>query len=418
MFRNYLDKIFDTSEDYLKKIFNDKEYNILIEKLKKGNFKTNQEYVEFFINTYTNFIKSKYQFEYKSNKKLTKFVEDKKNNLKIIWGDCLNVLRKMDNESIQLMVTSPPYYNAREYSQWKDINDYLDDMREIIRETFRVLDNHRVWVFNVGDIFANPKTKTKSVWGKQRLPLGAYFIKIFEEEGFTFVDDFIWDKGEPQSERNKNANKPYPLYQYPLNCYEHILIFHKHRIDLTRFPCPRCGTLKVNGNTQSEPGLQSWECKNNKCFERSKSNRGKRFSLKTNMTQSENRKNSSIDEAILKKWRRDITKFNPVIKINSKGDNTLGHTAPFPKDIPEMAIKMFSFVGEKVLDPFAGSFTSAIVAVNLDRIGIGIELGKKEFEGPIMKNIKKNQDILFSKKFKIDKFDLSKEKKLNKQLGK
>ena len=136
------------------------------------------------------------------------------------------------------------------------------------------------------------------------------------------------------------------------------------------------------------------------------------------MTQSENRKNSSIDEAILKKWRRDITKFNPVIKINSKGDNTLGHTAPFPKDIPEMAIKMFSFVGEKVLDPFAGSFTSAIVAVNLDRIGIGIELGKKEFEGPIMKNIKKNQDILFSKKFKIDKFDLSKEKKLNKQLGK
>ena len=120
----------------------------------------------------------------------------------------------MDNESIDLMVTSPPYYNARDYSQWANIDDYLQDMREIIRETFRVLDNHKVWVFNVGDIFDNPKTKTKSVWGKQRIPLGAYFIKIFEEEGFTFVDDYIWDKGEVQSQRQKNAGKPYPYYQY------------------------------------------------------------------------------------------------------------------------------------------------------------------------------------------------------------
>ena len=86
----------------------------------------------------------------------------------------------MDSESIHCMVTSPPYYNAREYSQWENINDYLDDMRTIIRESYRVLENNRVWVFNVGDIFDNPKTKTKSVWGKQRIPLGAYFIKLFE----------------------------------------------------------------------------------------------------------------------------------------------------------------------------------------------------------------------------------------------
>lgn len=78
-----------------------------------------------------------------------------------------------------------------------------------------------------------------------------------------------------QSQRHKNGSKPYPLYQYPMNCYEHILIFHKHRLDKTKYPCPVCGSLRVSGNTQSEIGIQSWECKNPKCFERSEANRGK-----------------------------------------------------------------------------------------------------------------------------------------------
>jgi len=419
MYKNYLDKIFNNSDNYLKKIFSAKEYNNLKNKLKNKNFKSNSEYVELFINEYTQQIKKKYQSEHKSEPKLSKFLEDKKDNLKIIWGDCLNVLKKMKSESIHLMVTSPPYYNAREYSQWENLNDYIEDMREIIKESYRVLDNHRVWVFNVGDIFGNPNTKTKSVWGKQRIPLGAYFTKIFEEEGFTFVDDFIWDKGEPQSERNKNAGKPYPMYQYPLNCYEHILIFHKHRLDLTKFPCPRCGSLNVNGNTQSEPGLQSWECKNEECFERSKSNRGKRFSLKTNMTQSKTPQNeiNTIDENIVKKWRRDIIKFSPVIKINSKGNNTIGHTAPFPEDIPEMSIKMFTYINEKVLDPFAGSFTTPKVAAELGRIGVGIELNKKDFKDAIIKRLNGTTD-LFQKKINFDQIDFSKDKINNKQLKK
>jgi DNA modification methylase len=419
MYKNYLDKIFKNSDDYLKKIFNDKDYENLKNKLKNKKYKSDAEYVELFVNEYTQQIKKKYQSEHKSNKELSKFLENNKSNLKIIWGDCLSTLKKMKSESIQLMVTSPPYYNAREYSQWKDMNDYIEDMRDIIRETYRVLDNHRVWVFNVGDIFDNPKTKTKSVWGKQRIPLGAYFTKIFEEEGFTFVDDFIWDKGEPQSERNKNAGKPYPMYQYPLNCYEHILIFHKHRLDLTRFPCPRCGSLNVNGNTQSEPGLQSWECKNEECFERSKSNRGKRFSLKTNMTQSKTNHNeaNTIDESFVKKWRRDIIKFSPVIKINSKGNNTIGHTAPFPEDIPEMSIRMFSYINEKVLDPFAGSFTTPKVAAELGRIGIGIELNKKDFKDAIIKRLNGSGDLL-KNKINFDQIDYSKDKTINRQLKK
>ena len=419
MFNNYFDEIFRTSEKYLKEIFTEAESKKLTKSLEGKKFKTTQEYVDFFEETYTDLIKKKHQSEYKeADKDFNKFINDDKSNLKVIWGDCLNALKKMDSESIHLMVTSPPYYNAREYSQWKDIHEYLHDMREIIKETYRVLDNHRVWVFNVGDIFSNPNTKTTSVWGKTRIPLGAYFTTMFEEEGFTFVDDFIWDKGEVQSQRNKNASTPYPLYQYPLNCYEHILVFHKHRLDLTRFPCPRCGSLMVNGNTQSEPGLQSWECKNLKCFERSESNRGKRFSLKTNITQSLKNQGdeNKIDVDLARKWRRDIIKFSPVIKINSKGENTVGHTAPFPEDIPEMAIKMFTYVGEKVLDPFGGSFTTPKVAAQLNRIGIGVELNKKDFKKAIIQNISSNSNDLFKQNVYYEEFDLSKEKKLNKQL--
>lgn len=290
------------------------------------------------------------------------------------------------------MVTSPPYYNAREYSQWDNLNRYLEDMKEIIKECYRVLDNHHVFVFNVGDIFDNDNLVVKSVWGKRRLPLGAYFTKLFEDCGFTFVDDFIWDKGEVQSERHKNGKTPFPFYQYPMNCYEHILIFHKHRLDKTRFPCPVCGSLKVSGNTQSEIGLQSWECKNLNCFERSKSNRGKRFSLKTNLVQDSIRRDENrISHDLILKWRRDIIKFSPVIKINSKGENKLGHTAPFPENIPEMAISFFTYEGDVVLDPFAGSFTTAIVANRLDRIGVGCELRKDLFEKSIKLHIKKKE---------------------------
>ncbi len=404
---------------YLENILSDSEIVKLEKELNNKSFKDKKQEIEYFTEKYNYMIKLKHQNEYKnSDKELNKFLNKKSSNTKIIWGDCLSALKKMDSESIQLMVTSPPYYNARDYSQWKNIDEYLDDMRDIIKETWRVLDNHRVWVFNVGDIFDNPNTKTTSVWGKQRIPLGAYFIQIFEDIGFTFVDDFIWDKGEVQSQRQKNADNPYPMYQYPINAYEHILIFHKHRLDTTKFPCPRCGSLQVNGNTQSEPGLQSWECKNNNCPERSAANRGKRFSLKTNMTQSDQLRTEEnhIEEEFIKKWRKDIISFPPVIKINSKGENILGHTAPFPDLIPEYAVRMFTYKGEKVLDPFAGSFTSPKVAAELGRVGIGIELNKKMFGKSIMNKLTSGEDTLFSSKLLIEEFSLLKEKKENRQI--
>ncbi len=386
---NYFQKILDKSMNYLQEIFSGKEMEELMNSCAYLHNENNvDKIISAWTKIYTDRVKDKYQNETAYDKKLTSFVEsDNHEKVKIVWGNCLNVLKQMKNESVHLMVTSPPYYNARDYSQWENIELYLNDMRQIIREAYRVLDNHRVFVWNVGDIFDNDNMFTKSTWGKRRIPLGAYFISIFEEEGFTFVDDYIWDKGEVQSQRHKNGDKPYPFYQYPMNCYEHILIFHKHRTDYTRYPCPVCGCLQVNGNAYSEIGLKSWECKNPDCFERSQANRGKRFSSKSIMTQNRQIPEFAIEEDFIKKWRRDIIKISPVIKINSKGENTLGHTAPFPEEIPEMAIKFFSYPGEIVMDPFGGSMTTPIVASKLKRNGLGIELNKEMFEESIRKNI-------------------------------
>lgn len=386
---NYFKTILDKSMKYLKEVFSSDEIENLIEQSKQLNDLENvDEIISKWTQIYIKNVKTKYQNQYVYNEEISSFVErDNPRKVKVIWGDCLDVLKSLKSESVHLMVTSPPYYNAREYSHWDNLQEYLNDMREVIKEAYRVLDNHRVFVWNVGDIFDNDNLFTKSTWGKRRIPLGAYFISMFEEEGFTFVDDYIWDKGEVQSQRHKNGDKPYPFYQYPMNCYEHVLIFHKHRVDETRYPCPVCGCLQVNGNAYSEIGLRSWECKNPDCFERSVANRGKRFSLKTIVTQSRQSKEYEIEKNFIKKWRRDVIKISPVIKINSKGENTLGHTAPFPEEIPEMAIKFFSYPGEIVLDPFGGSMTTPIVASKLNRNGIGIELNKSMFEESIKKNI-------------------------------
>ncbi len=396
---DYLDKILDNANDYLTKTFSDEQVETLLKRVTplKMTCSSIESLVRDWIEIYINFTKEIYQEETSApNKKLCRFINSKDDGIKIVWGDCLKVLKGLPSESIGLMVTSPPYYNARDYSQWENLELYLEDMRKVIRESYRVLDNHRVFVFNVGDIFDNDNITTKSVWGKRRIPLGAYFTKIFEEEGFTFVDDFIWDKGEVQSQRQKNGNNPYPFYQYPLNCYEHILIFHKHRNDPVRYPCPVCGFLQVNGNAYSEIGVKSWECKNENCFQRSKSNRGKRFSIKSMMMQGNHTKSAEIPQEFISKWRRDIVKISPVIKINSKGENTLGHTAPFPVEIPEFATRMYSYPGDIVLDPFGGSFTSVIAAQKLNRIGVGIELNKEMFAESSLKNLSKH---ISNKKF-------------------
>ena len=284
--------------------------------------------------------------------------------------DCYEGLTSLPDESIDLTVTSPPYFNAREYSQWSTLEDYLSDMTKIFSEVYRVTKNHHYTVVNVGDITSQTGNTVNAT---RRVPLGAYFITMMEQIGYIFMDDYIWDKGEPQSKRHL-GNPPYPFYQLPVNCYEHILVFAKNQVDKTKIPCPDCGESLTQANGCTSIGVYSWECKNPQCPTKSEGGRGKRFSKRSVMMSNYQRDENEIPGDFVQKWRRDIVKINPVIKINCNGENIAHHTAPYPKEIPEMAIRYFSGVGDLVLDPFMGSGTTAVACTELDRKYIGYEI--------------------------------------------
>lgn len=289
---------------------------------------------------------------------------------KIIIGDSKD-MNFIEDNSIGVIVTSPPYFNAKEYSEWNSYQDYLDEMEFIFRNCYRKLKNFRYLIINVGDVI----TKTnKNTTEKLKFMLSCDYVIMLRKIGFVIIDDYIWDKGEPQSNRFMFGLKyKKPFYHYPANCYEHIFVFQKKEIDYERIQCPICNSSQVCINGYNVYGQPSFECKNPSCTKKSKSGRGYRFDKFKVEKINNNDKKNIIPKDVLMKWRKDIVKINPVIKIGAKGKNTLGHTAPFPEEIPEFAIRCFSYVDDVVLDPFLGCGTTTKVARDLKRNSIGIE---------------------------------------------
>ena len=226
--------------------------------------------------------------------------------------DALNVLRHIDSNSIDGAVTSPPYYNAKAYSQWPNIYCYLYDMYNISTEIYRVLKPGSVYLFNIFDYFDNENNIVFSAMGKKRMILGAYMLDIFERIGFTIRGNIIWFKGQIQGHRSFNQGNMTPYYQTPLNCWEHIFILSKGAVN-------------------------------------------EKYSELTSLVRS----------------------IRPVIKM-VRGENVLGHDAPFPKEIPEMLIGCMS-EGDVVLDPFLGSGTTCIVANEHGIDSIGIEKDREYY---------------------------------------
>lgn len=238
-------------------------------------------------------------------------------------------------EKVQLIVTSPPYFNIKNYGGDMQIgfnetyDEYLDSLFEVWNGCHSLLEDSCRLCINIGDQYLS-----RQEYGRYRvLPIQANIITQCLEIGFDYMGAIIWQK---ISNSSGIGGYPYPKNGMINLDYEHILIFKKQ------------GDLKPPSKEIKEASILS-----------------------------------------KKEWMEYFTGHWRI-----PGEKQKLHPAPFPKEIPFRLIKMFSFIGETILDPFSGSGTTSLAAGELGRNSIGIELNKKNIT--ISKNRLKLEKFLFN----------------------
>ena len=163
---------------------------------------------------------------------ITKELNIKKGNieltedLEIINANSADYLQKLKPGQIGCAITSPPYYNAREYSQWQTLIMYFVDMIINCKAVYSALAQNSYYLYNIGDIVSEDNVYVVSNMSKHRVQLGFLSCMIFELAGYNLTGNIIWDKGEVQSKRSSTVNLV-SGYVKCVNCYEHVLVFRK-----------------------------------------------------------------------------------------------------------------------------------------------------------------------------------------------
>lgn len=233
----------------------------------------------------------------------------------LLIGDCSHSLKKVMEKSVKLIFTSPPYYNAKEYSLYKSYADYLSKMADVLEQCHKVLEDGRFIVINVSPVITKrPGREFESI----RYPIHFDFHKILSDVGFEFVDEIIWLKPE-YSVPNRNGG--YTQTQKPLS-YK-----------------PNCVTESVMVYRKKAPFLLDENIKAYKDF-------------------------SPIFTETF-----DTTNCWLISPRASKH-----HPAIFPRELCEKIIHYYSFPGDLVLDPFGGSGTFGDVAKEMDRTPLLCEM--------------------------------------------
>jgi len=263
---------------------------------------------------------------------------------KIIIGDSRNMAEVKD-ESAHLIITSPPYWQIKDYGNKNQIGfndsyeDYIKKLNQVWSESYRVLSHGCRLCINIGDQFARAIT-----YGRYKIiPIRTEIIKFCESIGFDYMGAIIWQKMTTMNTSGGASvmgSYPYPRNSHIAIDYEFILLFKKLGKD------------------------------------------------KNNIPQAIKEKSKLTNE----EWRKYFTGH-----WNFAGEKqNSGHIAMFPEELPRRLIKMFSFVGENILDPFLGSGTTSKVARELGRNSIGYEI-KKDFLPMIEEKVGKNKKPLFGK---------------------
>ncbi|MBW2664327.1 MAG: thermonuclease family protein [Deltaproteobacteria bacterium] len=256
-------------------------------------------------------------------------------------------MTELRDKSIQLVITSPPYWQLKDYGIDEQIgfNDsyekYINNLNLVWKECYRVLDNGCRLCINIGDQFA------RSVYyGRYKvIPIRTEIIKFCESIGFDYMGAIIWQKKTTTNTTGGASimgSFPFPRNGILSIDYEFILLFKK-------LGAPKRPDKKTK--EQSKMTKEEWK------------------------------------EYFSGHWNFGGVKQN-------------GHIAMFPEELPKRLIKMFSFVGDIILDPFLGSGTTSLAAKNLDRISVGYEINH-EFIPYIKQKLQVSQPGLFGAKYEF-----------------
>lgn len=250
-------------------------------------------------------------------------------------GDSRERIQEIRNDSIGLVVTSPPYWNIKDYDAPDQIGfgqtykEYISSLKTIWQGCFDVLIPGCRLVVNVGDQFVRAKDNN-GVY--EILPIHADIIKSCQDLGYIFLGNIIWEKITTTKTTGGcvwMGSIYYPRDGYVTYEHEYILLFKK-------------------------PG-------------------------KAPRPTEKNKKMSRLSKEERSKWFRGIWDDLPPARQE-------GHCAMFPEELAKRIIKMFSFAGDTVLDPFVGSGTTMKAAMKLHRNSIGIEINE-EYLGMIKEKI-------------------------------
>ncbi len=284
---------------------------------------------------------------------------------KIIIGDSRR-MKEVADESVHLIITSPPYWQLKDYGNGKQIGfndtyeEYINNLNLVWNECHRILNKGCRLCINIGDQFA------RSVYyGRYKIiPIRTEIIKFCENAGFDYMGAIIWQKVttcHTTGGATVMGSFPYPRNGILKLDYEFILIFKKY------------------GNSPKV---------------------SKEIKEQSRLTQEE--------------WNQYFTGH-----WNFPGEKQNKHLAMFPEELPRRLIKMFSFVGDTVIDPFLGSGTTSLAAKNLNRNSIGYEINEDFL--PVIKDklsVEQRsfiQDITFEI-IKQDEFKLNIEEEIKKLL--
>lgn len=266
-----------------------------------------------------------------------------KTHHKIIIGNSRK-MKELGDESIHLMITSPPYFNAPfDYKGfYKSYDEFLEALTDCASETFRVLAQGRIACVNIDDMLVDG----------DKYPIVSDATQIFMNAGFRYRDRIVWKKPEGYVRISRRSGvllqHPYPMYYYPDNILESIIIFQKGKFDYQ----------KVNRERKEASKIDLTETQQNKWF--------------------------------LSLW--EMTNVLPTDRLEKA-------IAAFPDELPSRLIKLFSFVGDTVLDPFLGSGTTMKVARELDRNSVGYEVNElllpiiKEKVGILQMRLQEEKDV-------------------------